>query len=192
MSCALCCSRLSFLLATWLRAFTLSPTSSTFYPPRPSQPPPPTSLFSAPLPPISTYESSGVTATRTPLPLLPISSPLAPVGVSFLGTPLSTRGTDVSILARTVYWSPDTSSLMSHPCPLPPAAHLLATWIPFSRPVIWFARWLHPTHLLLQVLRSLTSCHTRLRDRNSHHVRPRHPTSCHVRPRHLRLHHARP
>jgi hypothetical protein len=45
MSCAPYCSRLSFRLATGLRVITLSPTSSTFYPPRPSQPPPPLRSF---------------------------------------------------------------------------------------------------------------------------------------------------
>jgi hypothetical protein len=49
MSCAPCCSRLPFRLVIGLSAFTLPPTSSTFCPPRPSQPPPPTSLFSTPL-----------------------------------------------------------------------------------------------------------------------------------------------
>jgi hypothetical protein len=162
MSCAPCCSRLPFRLATGLRTFTLPPTSSTFCPPRPSQPLPPTSLFLTPLPPTPTYGSSGAPATRTPLPLLPISSPLAPVGVSFLGTPLSTRGTGVSISSRIACWSPGTSSSTSHPSPLPPLAHLLTTWTPSSRPVMRFARLLHSTPLLLQVLWSMTPRHARL------------------------------
>jgi hypothetical protein len=105
----------------------------------------PTKAISAPSPHFAlfgttpTYGSSGAPATRTPVPLLPISSPLTPVGVSFLGTPLSTRGIGVSISTRTICWSPSTSSSMSHPSPLPPPAHLLTTWTPSSRPVMQFA-----------------------------------------------------
>jgi hypothetical protein len=138
----------------------MPPTFSTFYPPRPTQPPPPTSLFLAPLPPTPTYGSSGAPATRTHLPMLPISSPLAPFGVSFLDTPLRTRGTGVSISTGTACWSPGTSSLTSHYSLLPPLAHLLMTWTPSSHPVLRFARVLHPTPLLLQILRSPTLCHT--------------------------------
>jgi hypothetical protein len=87
---------------------------------------------------------------------------LVPVGVSFLGTPPSTRGTGVSISTRTACWSPSTLSSMSHPFPLPPPAHLLTTWTPSSHPVLRFARLLHPTPLLLQILQSLTLRHTRL------------------------------
>jgi hypothetical protein len=67
---------LPFRLAIRFRAFTLPPTSSTFYPQRPSQPPPPTSLFLAPFPPTLTYRSSDAPATRTPLPLPPQAHPL--------------------------------------------------------------------------------------------------------------------
>jgi hypothetical protein len=49
---------------------------------------------------------------------------------------------------------------MSHPSPLPPPTHLPMTWTPSSRPVPRFARLLHHTPLLLQVLRSLSSRHT--------------------------------
>jgi hypothetical protein len=148
----------------------------------------PTSLFSAPLPPTPTYGSSGVLATRTPLSLLPISSPLAPISVSFLGIPLSTRGTGVSFSARTACWSPGRSSSTSHPSPLPPSSHLLTTWTPSSHPVLQFARLLHPTPLVLQVLQSLTPCHMRLRHPSSCHRCPR---LRHTRPRRLRPHHAR-
>jgi hypothetical protein len=192
MSCAPCCSRPPFRLATRLRAFTLPSTSSTFRPPRPSQTPPPTSLFSAPLPPTPTYGSSGAPATRTPLPLLPISSHLTPVDVSFLGTPLSTRDTGVSISIRTACWSPGTSSLTSHPSPLPTPAHLLTTWTPSSRPVMQFARLLHPTPLLLQGLWSLTSHHTWLRHPSSCHAWPRRPSPRHAWSRRLCPHHAQP
>jgi hypothetical protein len=104
----------------------------------------PTKAISAPSPHFAlfgttpTYGSSGAPATRTPVPLLPISSPLTPVGVSFLGTPLSTRGIGVSISTRTICWSPSTSSSMSHPSPLPPPAHLLTTWTPSSHSVMQF------------------------------------------------------
>jgi hypothetical protein len=182
MSYTPCCFRLPFRLATELTTFTLPPTSSTFCPPRPSQPLPPTLLFSAPLPPTPTYGSSGVPATRTPLPLLPISSPLALVSVSFLGTPLSTKGTGVSISARTACWSLGTSSSTSYPSPLPPPVHLMMTWTPSSRLVLRFARLLHPTPLLLQVLQSLTTRHTRLRHPISHHARPQRPRPRHARP----------
>jgi hypothetical protein len=70
-----CCFRLPFQSVTGLRAFTLPPTFSTSYPQRRSQPPHHILLFSAPLPPTSTFASSGVLATRTPLLLLPITSP---------------------------------------------------------------------------------------------------------------------
>jgi hypothetical protein len=90
-----------------------------------------------PLPPTPTYGSSGALATRTPLPLLPTNSPSL-LWVSFLGTPPSTRGTGVSISARTACWSPGTSSSTSHPSPLPSPAHLLMTWTPSSCPVLRF------------------------------------------------------
>jgi hypothetical protein len=192
MSCTPCCSRLPFRLATGLRAFTLPATSATFSPPRPSRPPPSTSFFSAPLPPMPTYGSSGAPATQTPLPLHPTSSPLAPVGVSLLGTPLNTRDTNVSISARIACWSPGTSSSTSHPSPLPRPAHLLTTWTPSSRLVLRFARLLHPTPLLLQVLRTLTprhmwhwpqkSCHAQPQRPRPHHVRPRRPSPRHAQP----------
>jgi hypothetical protein len=40
---------------------------------------------------------------------------------------------------------------MSHPSPLLLLVHLLTTWTPSSRTVLWFARLLHPIPLLLQV-----------------------------------------
>jgi hypothetical protein len=90
---------------------------------------------------------------------------------------------------------------MSHPSPLPHPAHLLTIWTPSSRPVPRFARLLHPTPLLLQVLRSLTSRHTQLQHPSSRNA-SRHPSLCHARPwcphprhqwhRRLRFCHARP
>jgi hypothetical protein len=67
----------------------------------------------------------------------------------------------------------------SHPSPLPPPTHLPTTWTPSSRPVLRFARLVHPTPLLLQVLRSLSPRHTRPRCPSPQHARPRRP-----RPRH--------
>jgi hypothetical protein len=81
---------------------------------------------------------------------------LVPVGVSFSGTSLSTRGIGVSISPQIACWSPSTSSSTSHPSPLPSPTHLLMTWTPSSRPVLRFARLLYPTPLLLQVLRRLS------------------------------------
>jgi hypothetical protein len=61
---------------------------------------------------------------------------------------------------------------MSHPSPLPPPTHLPMTWTPSSRPVLRFARLLHHTPLLLQVLRSLSSRHTRARRPRPSHAWP--------------------
>jgi hypothetical protein len=60
---------------------------------------------------------------------------------------------------------------MSHPSLLPPPAHLMTTWTPSSHPVLRLTRLLHPTPLLLQVLRRLSPCHTR----------HRRPSTCHAR-----------
>jgi hypothetical protein len=196
MSYAPCCFRLPFQLATGLRAFTLPPTFSTSSPPRPSQPPPPTSLFSAQLPPTPTFGSSGAPATRTPLPLLLISSPLISIDVSFLGTPMSTKDIGVSISPRTTWLSPGTPSSVSHSSPLLSPTHLLMTWTPSSRPVLRFNQSLHPTPLLLQVLQKLSPHHAWHRRPNPRHTQPRHLSLCHPRHQHhhSRLHpcHAQP
>jgi hypothetical protein len=109
----------SFRLATGLRAFTLPPTSSTFCPSRPSQPPPLLRSFrhhSLLRPP------TGLRVRLLPEHLCHCSPQDHPSLVSFLGTPLSTRGTGVSISARTACWSPGTLSSTSHSSPLPPPA----------------------------------------------------------------------
>jgi hypothetical protein len=171
----------SFQLGTGLRAFTLPPTFSTSSPPRLSQPPPPTSLFSGPLPPTPTYGSSDAPATRTPLPPLPISPPLVLAGV-FLeySEHKGYRCLDLTmnrlLLSRHVVFDPSPSS---------PPAHLPTTWTPSSRPVLQFARLLHPNPLLLQVLRRLSLCHARHRRPNPRNTRPRRPSPC-LRPRHAR------
>jgi hypothetical protein len=125
------CSLIQFslnLFLTWYQSLHAVNYLLNLLPTKAISAPSPTLLFSAPLPPTPTYGSSGAPATRTPLSLIPTTSPLAPVSVSFLGTPLSTRGTGVSISAQTVCWSLGTSSSTSHPSPLPPPAHLLTTW----------------------------------------------------------------
>jgi hypothetical protein len=63
------------------------------------------------------------------------------------------------------------SFLTSHTSLLPPLTHLPTTWTPSSRPVLRFARLLHPTPLLLQVLRN--PCHARPRRPRPRHARPR-------------------
>jgi hypothetical protein len=62
--------------------------------------------------------------------------------------------------------------LTSHPSPLPPPIHLPTTWTHSSHPVLRFARFLHPTRLPLQVLRSLSPHHTQPRCPGPHHVGP--------------------
>jgi hypothetical protein len=81
---------------------------------------------------------------------------------------------------------------MSHPSPLPPPTHLPMTWTHSSRPVMRFARLLHPTLLSLQVLRSLSPRHAWPRRPISSHTRPRRPHPRHARPRRRSLRHARP
>jgi hypothetical protein len=82
MSCALYFSRLPFLLLTGLRPSALPPISSTVSPPRRLPTPPLTSLFSASIPLTTIFVSSGALAIPISLPLLLISSPLAPLVVS--------------------------------------------------------------------------------------------------------------
>jgi hypothetical protein len=86
--------------------------------------------------------------------------------------------------------------------PLTPPTHLPTTWTPSSRPVLQFARLLHPTPLLLQVLRSLSPHQTQPRHPSPrlawpwrprpHHTRPRRSSPRHTRPRRPRLRHVRP
>lgn len=82
MSCALYFSRLPFPLLTGLRPSALPPISSTVSSPKRLPTPPLTLLYSVSIPLTTIFVSSGALAVPISLPLLLISSPLAPLAVS--------------------------------------------------------------------------------------------------------------
>jgi hypothetical protein len=159
----------------------------------------------------TTFACSAVLATTTLSPLLPISYLLAPLIVSSLATPLTTRGIVVLTSSPTASSSLVTlfSTKMCFPLlapPHPPISTLFLSPIQFhlhrSRPAL-----LHcPHHMRLQRLRSrpyprhawprhLCSClflrHAWPRRSRLHHTRPRGSRMHHARPHRPRQHHAR-
>jgi hypothetical protein len=95
MSCALYFSRLPFPLLTGLRPSALPPISSTVSSPKRLPTPPLTLLYSVSIPLTTIFVSSGALAVPISLRLLLISSPLAPLAVSFSVTLPIIRDIDV-------------------------------------------------------------------------------------------------